>query len=223
MIDKSLVANLAKSTANINEKSEELVVSVPLEKLIPNENNFYDETYQLDDLINSIESVGQIDPLIITSDYKIISGHRRFNALKASKLDNALCIIRTFDSEVDEDIALVNANKQRKKTKDELESEIKKLDELYKMKKSIDPTFAGNINQIIADELDVSVSTVKRAKKDKESGKVTPKKKTKKQLVKQVEKLTEDIENSEIDYNIETEVNELLLRLNSLLNNNDED
>ncbi len=158
------IENLGKNAENINEKTNTLIVEVPLDKLETNPLNFYDEEFNLEDLKTSIDNVGQIEPLMITSKYRIISGHRRYKALTALNKPYALCIIKSDIDYLDEELLLISANKQRIKTKSERDLEIQRLDELYKEKKEADPNFKININEQIANDLGISKRTVARAK-----------------------------------------------------------
>lgn len=232
MINKDKIAQIGKTTGKINQVTSELVVEIKLNQLKANSSNFYDELYQIEELANSIETSGQIEPIIVNKDYTIISGHRRFNALKILNAETALCIIRDFKDKVDENIMLISANKQRKKSKEEIIKEVELLNTFYKLKKETDPNFKGNINKIIAEDLGVSEATVKRAKKEEKEKKEAmeslekyektepsipkPKKpKTEKQIKKQVEKLANDLETADVtNYQ---EINELIMRIDSLL------
>lgn len=160
------IKKIGEDTNNINEKTNTLVVEVALEKLETNPLNFYDEEFNLEDLKLSIENFGQIEPLLITNKYRIISGHRRFKALTALNKPHALCIIKNDIDYLDEELLLISANKQRIKTKAERNQEIKRLDELYQEKKQVDPNFKINRNKQIAEDLGISERTVARVKNE---------------------------------------------------------
>jgi ParB-like nuclease family protein len=71
------------------------------------------------DLRNSIRKNGILEPLRVTKDYYIISGHRRFAAAKHSGLGKIPCIIADFKKADDHDRfmrELREANRQRVKT-----------------------------------------------------------------------------------------------------------
>ena len=76
------------------------------------ENNKIYSPSDLTELENSLSSFGQLEPLAITKDKKIISGHRRFNAMQ--NLGWEECDIR-FVTPENELIALVESNRHRVK------------------------------------------------------------------------------------------------------------
>lgn len=179
------ISNIGSMSENLKETTVESIKEIDIEKLQKNPLNFYNEEYELDDLVNSIEVSGQIEPIIITKDYRIISGHRRYNAIKKLGMDKIKCVIKSNVDKLDEEILLISANKHRKKSQDELIKEIECLTEVYKEKKKIDKNFKGRINDKIAEDLNLSASTVKRLKstKTEKSKKI---KKTKKLKIKDI-------------------------------------
>ena len=72
------------------------------------------------DLIESIRSKGILNPLLITADGTVISGHRRLIAAKRAGLTDVPVVV--FGSADDLDIleALVESNRQRSKTKEQV-------------------------------------------------------------------------------------------------------
>lgn len=90
----------------------------------PDNNQIYSPT-DLKELKESIFKYGQLEPLVITKDKVIISGHRRFNAMKELGLPDCDARVQKFDSEV---IALIQFNKQRQKTALDFVNEMKFLE-----------------------------------------------------------------------------------------------
>lgn len=90
----------------------------------PDNNQIYSPT-DLKELKESISKYGQLEPLVITKDKVIISGHRRFNAMKELGLPDCDARVQKFDSEV---IALIQFNKQRQKTALDFVNEMKFLE-----------------------------------------------------------------------------------------------
>ena len=74
-----------------------------------------------EDLEASIQENGLLDPIVITKDNTIISGHRRWNACKNIGLENVDVRVEDFQ---DETIALVELNRYRNKKASELLNEI---------------------------------------------------------------------------------------------------
>ena len=74
-----------------------------------------------EDLEASISLNGLLEPLVITKENTIISGHRRWLACKNLNMDKVDVRVCDFD---DEKIALVELNRYRNKTATELLNEI---------------------------------------------------------------------------------------------------
>lgn len=68
------------------------------------------------DLVESIKNKGILEPLVIVDDNTILSGHRRWLAAKELKLEKIPCRSMSFSDELDEKEALIEFNRQRKKT-----------------------------------------------------------------------------------------------------------
>ena len=78
----------------------------------PDNNRIYQPT-DLHDLKNSLSSFGQLEPIAITKDNRIISGHRRFAAME--ELGWNECEVRIVEPD-NEIIALIEPNRHRKTT-----------------------------------------------------------------------------------------------------------
>lgn len=83
------------------------------------------------DLIQSIRSKGILEPLVIRDDKTILSGHRRWAAAVALNLDTVPCRILTFSDRDDEEEALIEFNRQRKKTPHQTLNEVEHLTRIY--------------------------------------------------------------------------------------------
>ncbi len=83
----------------------------------------YGDKENIDDLLKSIKAYGILDPLLITKDGRVISGHRRLSA--AQKLGIQDVPVRVFESEDEIDIlaALLEHNRQRVKSKAQIAAE----------------------------------------------------------------------------------------------------
>lgn len=88
------------------------------------------------DLIESIRTKGILNPLLVTSDGRIISGHRRWGAALAIDLD--MVPVVTFGSTDDLDIeeALIESNRQRTKTNEQIGREYKHLKRIINERES---------------------------------------------------------------------------------------
>jgi N6-adenosine-specific RNA methylase IME4/ParB-like chromosome segregation protein Spo0J len=106
------------------------------------------------DLVESIKNNGLLVPLTVKQDGTIISGHRRFKALKETDIIEVPVNIIEFKNELEERETLINFNKQREKTYSQkyneaqeleiIESEKAKLRQVEKLKK-------GNEQNICSD------------------------------------------------------------------------
>lgn len=68
----------------------------------------------------------------LTKNRKIISGHRRWQALKKLGVNNIRCEIRTFTDALDEQETLIECNRQRKKSPSQIYNEMKILEKIIK-------------------------------------------------------------------------------------------
>lgn len=90
----------------------------------PNNDRIYQAT-DLSDLKNSLSSVGQLEPIAITKDNQIISGHRRYAAMQELGWED--CEVRLVEPE-NETIALIEHNRHRQKTASDIVNEAKFLE-----------------------------------------------------------------------------------------------
>ena len=96
------------------------IVRVDLERLKPHPIN--DEIYSFNsqdhkELKKSITLLGLLEPIVITNDNLILSGHRRYGVIKELGWEDVDC--RLVDVE-NPKIFIVEANRQRKKTTEEI-------------------------------------------------------------------------------------------------------
>ena len=85
----------------------------------------------LDDLVRSISQKGLLQPLILNQRNQILSGHRRFTAIKELGWTEVECEIVETKSQEEEAELLVHHNKQRVKTWKEKVSEAQILFPLF--------------------------------------------------------------------------------------------
>ena len=108
------------------------IVNMPIERLRPHELNhqIYGITDDIEDLVEGIRKNGLLEPIVVSRDGRIISGHRRYRA--AQKLELTEVPVRVFDSEDELDIrsALLEHNRQRCKTKTQIAAEAKEMLEI---------------------------------------------------------------------------------------------
>jgi N6-adenosine-specific RNA methylase IME4 len=80
------------------------------------------------DLVESIRNNGLLVPLTVKKDGTIISGHRRFKAIKETDITEVPVNIIEFKNEMEEKETLINFNKQRDKTYSQKFNEAKELE-----------------------------------------------------------------------------------------------
>ena len=86
---------------------------------------------ELEDLKDSIDKINLLEPITITPNNTIISGHRRFQQLR-NLVETIDCRLSNFENTL---IAIVELNRYRKKTASELLRESEVLNEEYKKTK----------------------------------------------------------------------------------------
>lgn len=120
-------------------KSEEQRLKLDTEKLKPNPINLQVYGNEGTDyrLINSIEEKGQLEPLVVIEDkevpgdYVIISGHRRWTALKTLGKKADCRVVSFEDDELEMKEAIVEFNKYRKKKPSQIVNEANLLRSIY--------------------------------------------------------------------------------------------
>ena len=137
---------------------------VATRRLRPHEENtkIYGVKDSVDDLVKSIRAFGILDPLIITRDGKVISGHRRLRA--AEELGILEVPVRVFESEDETDIlnALLCANRQRVKTKSQVAAEAR-------LELEIEKKFAARRKAVATKTVEVETLPPTRGKKSRDA------------------------------------------------------
>lgn len=150
-------------------KVKNRVVEINTQDIDENDLNFYNVSKEsVDELAESISVNGLLQPITVyknDNNYKIISGHTRFNAFLKLKKEKIPAIIESNITDENELLFIIENNRQRIKTKKERDKEIKiLLKEYKKLKDSKIPGYINiNINKLVSEKLGISVSTVKRA------------------------------------------------------------
>lgn len=163
-------AKIAETFQSASTENEGQAISrIPLACIQRNDKNTY-ALPKIDELAQLIKDHGQLEPAIVLQtgqdSYRLISGERRYQALKSINHPTIDAIVYTELSEIDEEIMLIAANAQREKTEVEKANEINRLYDLYSQKATEIPDFLKDkktVANAVADTLDVSRSTVSRA------------------------------------------------------------
>ena len=136
------------------KEGEEVVEKIKTIEIEPNKNQprrrFSQET--IDELANSIEKYGIIQPIIVTKQegyYEIVAGERRWRAAKKIGLEDVPCIVRDGDERRNKEIALIE-NIQRE--------DLNPIDKARGFKQLIDEY--GMTQQQLADTVSLSRCTV---------------------------------------------------------------
>jgi len=97
----------------------------------PKNQEIYGDTEDVDGLndefVESIKQKGVLEPLTVTSDGKIISGHRRWIAAQEVNLSTVPVRKESFDSELEIREALIEFNRQREKTPGQIVNEFEEM------------------------------------------------------------------------------------------------
>ncbi len=128
----------------------------------------------IEQLKESIQSTGLLHNICLTKDestnrYRLISGERRWRAIdlftdeeyKNQFPSGIPSHIMVFDSETDEEIALIAANvEDRDESQEKKRDSILRLKELYELKRDQGDTQYSNINKMIAEKTKMSTRQV---------------------------------------------------------------
>ena len=112
---------------------------IDIEKLIPSTNNFYG-IREIEELAGSIKESGLMHNLVVRKisddEYEILSGERRYHALKSLSYKKVPCQVKELN-DTDGEILLIQANaKQRELTPTKKMKSIERLEQLYAIKKA---------------------------------------------------------------------------------------
>jgi len=154
--------------------------NIPLSELKPHPQNavIYADSAD-DELIESIEKLDVLQPLVITFDKRIVSGHRRFDAYQRLGYTEVPCV--EFPSRDETDIleALVMLNRQREKTSEQIAREAEVLMQVERERARSRmlatqnnraarqhvayPVTQGKSTDVVGEKLGVSGETIRRS------------------------------------------------------------
>lgn len=156
----------------------EHVINVADLKPHPKNSYFFDDITgeKWEEILESVETRGVIEPIVITQDKTIVSGHQRVRACKELGIEKVKCEVREYDNEDDILLDLLDANeKQRAATggstikmgRRALEYErIRGIKHGGDRSKGTNGPFDGPTTQAeLAQKLGINERTLKRAKK----------------------------------------------------------
>jgi len=94
----------------------------------PKNRELYGDTDDLgESFIESIREKGVLEPLVITSDKQVVSGHRRLKAATEVGIESVPVRISEFDTDLAEREALIEFNRQREKTPGQIVNEFEEM------------------------------------------------------------------------------------------------
>ena len=141
-----------------------------LDKIRENPENFYPPLPEdeAEALRESIQANGLLEPLLVVPDgatYRLVSGHNRLRALRDLRANafgmdykTALCrVLPPMDAD-HEITAIIEANRQRKKTPAVLQQEAEALTEVYVRRKQAGEELPGRIRDRVAEAMQVSAT-----------------------------------------------------------------
>lgn len=141
-----------------------------LDKIRENPENFYPPLpeAEAEALRESIQANGLLEPLLVVPDgatYRLVSGHNRLRALRDLRANafgmdykTALCrVLPAMDAD-HEITAIIEANRQRKKTPAVLQQEAEALTEVYVRRKQAGEDLPGRIRDRVAEAMQVSAT-----------------------------------------------------------------
>ena len=156
-------------------KDEVIVKKIDIDNMVPNNANIIYSISNIDDLAENIKENGLLHNIVLrmlnNGFYRIISGHRRREALKVLverdgliEFKHPFCTIRNdIDNDLNEELALHKAAFNDRELSDmEKAKQAKRLQEIYNKKKMRGDKIIGKITDNIGTEMGISGKQVQR-------------------------------------------------------------
>ena len=160
--DLAKAAGLDKIVSNLDTME---IVQIPLEKIDPNEKNFF-TVDDVQDLAESIQINGILQPLNVVragERYRIIAGHRRFKAAGIAGLKEVPAIILPDMSEAKEWVALIQTNTTaRELSYSEKMKAVKQTAAIIIQLKEEGVKLPGRMRDILSEQLEISKTELAR-------------------------------------------------------------
>lgn len=179
----SILGEQIRDVPNLGTEGE--LRQLPVADVHPNPANFYPpvEPDAMADLMDSIRANGVLEPLLVVRDgdgYRLISGHNRLQAVRKIQADEpdeprwrtVPCRVLPPMDEFRERTAIIEANRQRRKTPQVLQQEAEELTRLYTERKKAGEELPGRIRDRVAEALQISAARASRLAAIKTSLKV---------------------------------------------------
>lgn len=166
----SYLKGIASRVNNINNTDDGFTQELDIDLLVPSENNFYG-IREIEELAESIKEYGLMHNVVVRKrndgKYEILSGERRFRALREIDCKKVPCrIIKDDVTELDAEVMLIQANmQQRELNLQEKMQGIKRLQEIYTEKRKSGEKLQGKTRDLIGKHLGISGVQVGRYQK----------------------------------------------------------
>lgn len=166
----SYLKGIASRVNNINNTDDGFVQELDIDLLVPSENNFYG-IREIEELAESIKEYGLMHNVVVRKrndgKYEILSGERRFRALREIDYKKVPCrIVKDDVTELDAEVMLIQANmQQRELNLQEKMQGIKRLQEIYTEKRKSGEKLQGKTRDLIGKHLGISGVQVGRYQK----------------------------------------------------------
>ncbi|NFA42968.1 ParB/RepB/Spo0J family partition protein [Clostridium botulinum] len=162
----SYLKGIANRVNGVDKKS--FTKELDIYSLVPSKNNFYG-IREIEELAASIKENGLMHNLVVrdigNGKYEIISGERRYTALKKLGYEKVPCQIREIN-DLDAELMLIHANlEQRELTAIEKMEGIKRLKAIYDQKRAKGEKLSGKTRDLIGKNLGLSGVQVGRYQK----------------------------------------------------------
>lgn len=154
---------------------------IPIERIFPNKWNFYPRVEDFEGLKESLLANGLLEPLTVVpgydeGTYRLISGENRFRASRDlydiypddQRWKALTCLVLPPMSEAQERSAIIESNRQRKKSGSLIQEEAEKLTQSYIERKKAGEELPGRIRDRVAEALQVSKTKLATLKVIKE-------------------------------------------------------
>lgn len=168
----SIADEMARQLGRVSESDTGLQL-ISIARIAPNKRNFYPRVDDFDGLKDSIAANGLLEPLTVVpcddldevpGNYRLISGENRYRAIRAlyeesgfdRKWETVACHVLPSMTEEQEQCAVIESNRQRKKSSALLAEEAKRLTEVYVKRKEAGEDLPGRIRQHVAEAMKVS-------------------------------------------------------------------
>lgn len=166
----SYLKGIASRVNNINNTDDGFTQELDIDLLVPSENNFYG-IREIEELAESIKEYGLMHNVVVRKrndgKYEILSGERRFRALREIDYKKVPCrIVKDDVTELDAEVMLIQANmQQRELNLQEKMQGIKRLQEIYTEKRKSGEKLQGKTRDLIGKHLGISGVQVGRYQK----------------------------------------------------------